>query len=162
MTFRQKPQLHLRDGPWYTLGMTTNRKTIQVEIDDSPASPLRVGFCLAFGLAMIPTLSYMMVYPITLMQVVGILLINLVLSIIGGVLYVKLKPARRVAFITLDADDLIPPQADEAVVVEEEPAEEPEPEADESEDDSPAEPQWFETPYPDPDAELKADEAPKA
>ena len=141
--------------------MTTNRKTIQVEIDDSPASPLRVGFCLAFGLAMIPTLSYMIVCPITLAQVVGILLINLVLSVIGGALYTKLKPSCRVAAITLDADDLIPPQTDEAVVLEVEIDEEPEPEA-EVIDDSPAGPQWFETPYPDPDAELKKDEAPKA
>ncbi len=162
MTFRQKPQLHLRNAPWYTLGMTTNRKTIQVEIDDSPASPLRVGFFLAFGLAMIPTLSYMIVCPVTLMQIVGGLLINLVLSVIGGVLYVKLKPSRRVTFITLDADDLIPPQTDEDVVLEAEPAEEPEPEADEPDDETPAEPQWFETPYPDPDAELKTEEAPKA
>jgi len=142
--------------------MTTNRKTIQVEIDDSPASPLRVGFCLAFGLAMIPTLSYMIVCPITLAQIVGVLLINLVLSVIGGALYTKLKPSRRVAVLTLDADDLIPLQTDDDAALEEEPAEEPEPEADEPDDETPAGPQWFETPYPDPDAELKTEEAPKA
>ena len=162
MTFRQKPQLHLRDAAWYTLGMTTNRKTIQVEIDDSPASPLRVGFCLAFGLAMIPTLSYMIVCPITLSQVVGVLLINLAGSIIGGVLYTKLKPSRRVAVITVDADDLIPPKTENDVALEAEIAEEPEPEAEEMDDETPAGPQWFETPYPDPDAELKKEEAPKA
>ena len=95
-------------------------------------------------------------------QVVGILLINLVLSAVGGVLYTKLKPSRRVAFITLDADDLIPPQAEDDAAVVDEPAEEPEPEADEPDDETPAGPQWFETPYPDPDTELKAEEATKA
>lgn len=142
--------------------MTTNRKTIQVEIDDSPKSPLLVGVGLVFCFSMVPTISALIMFPQAFFHLAGFVLINLVLSILGGILYMKFRPFRRVAFIRLDVEDLIPPQTEDDVVVEAEPEEEPEPEAEEPEDDSPAEPPWFETPYPDPDVELKKDEAPEA
>jgi hypothetical protein len=143
--------------------MTTNRKTIQVRIRDDGtlftiALTAGIGCSIAVGLAVYSQMEAMGVS-------LGVVLVCLAAS--TGVLTSIIRKGLSTT-IEIDPNDLkklIPQQETVAPTSVVEPEEsESEPEAEEPEDDSPAGPQWFETPYPDPDTdtELKAEEAPKA
>jgi hypothetical protein len=141
--------------------MTTNRKTIRVRISDDGtlftiALTAGIGCSIAVG-----TVAYLIYEGMAISF--GLALVCLAIS--TGVMTSIVRRGISTT-IELDPDDLqslIPRQEIPAPRPMVEP-EEPEPEAEELDDETPAGPQWFETPYPDPDTdtELKDEEAPKA